>query len=116
MKVFQMNDYDWVASPWTAEETKEWYLKECGITPEDNLDEPKEISLEETIWDTYNGDDYDDIRKQLLHHNRTCKERKSLEINGQEFVIHDGINIKIPLKDVVNYDTKEPYIIASTEW
>jgi hypothetical protein len=116
MKVFKMNDYDWVASPWTAEETKEWYLKECGIAPEDNPEEPEEVSLEETMWDIYSEDDYEDIYNQLLHHNRTSKERKPLEINGQTFVMHDGVNIKKPLKDVIDYDVKEPYIVASTEW
>ena len=41
MRVFKLNEYDWVAAE-TMEEAIEWYLKETGLSREDAIDEPEE--------------------------------------------------------------------------
>lgn len=35
MKVYEMNDYEWVASNLSAEETNEWYKNEFGLSDDD---------------------------------------------------------------------------------
>ena len=45
VRLFRMNDFDWVAAE-TAEQANEWYIKEFGLSEED---QPIEDVMEEPI-------------------------------------------------------------------
>lgn len=50
MKVYKMNDCDWVAAK-SEEEAKVWYANECDFTQEEvNTDFEGEVSLEDTMF------------------------------------------------------------------
>lgn len=51
LKVFRLNDYDWVAVK-SFDEAVEWYMKYCNLDYEDAVDpscEPHECSTEMTV-------------------------------------------------------------------
>lgn len=49
MKVFKMNDCDWVVAT-SKEEAKSWYMNEVGFTAEEvDTDFEREVSLENTM-------------------------------------------------------------------
>lgn len=94
-KVFQMNDYDWVAGP-TLEECIKWYLTEY-IQVEDDQDnredyifDPLELSEESIDKYIYRTDDEPPVT-------RTFREELIFEMG-----IYDG--------------GSTPYLFASTEY
>lgn len=49
VKLFKMNDYDWVAAE-SAEQANEWYKKEFGVSDKEQpLEEVKQVSSTETF-------------------------------------------------------------------
>jgi hypothetical protein len=73
INIFKMDDYQWVISPWYAEDTHEWYLKECGLTEEDcSLDL---VELDENLqgyWFEIDEDQISEYEKVENVHGVTC--------------------------------------------
>jgi hypothetical protein len=103
MKVFRLNDFDWVAAE-TLENAVDWYVKETGIDKEDALDpayEPHEVSLKTTVWSS--PEDYLTEEEQGY-----AREYKKV---GNELLA------QIPFSRILEKENKsEPFIVASTEY
>lgn len=106
MKVFKMDDCDWVAAN-TIEEATEFYLKETGVEREEI--NPQEISLNACMWVEYWEDDVRDIidgpRNEVFNH-------KGMELMRMGYSVYRRLTLEEVLK---NGNHKEPFIIASTE-
>lgn len=102
MKVFRLNDCDWVAAE-TLDQAVEWYMKETGLDREGALDpahEPHECNLNETIWGTI--DYLNDEEKQQARYYK--------EWDGELYA-------RIPFSRIIEKDYKgEPFIIASVDY
>jgi hypothetical protein len=107
MKVFKMNDYDWVAAN-SAKEAKEWYIKE--FENDYDSEEFEEVSLDMILWCNYEEENYNEIRQQLEGSNEPVK------INNNTFLLSDGVKIQKTLKDLDVEHLDEPYIIASSDF
>lgn len=98
MKVFKMNDLDWVCAE-NEKQAKEYYKKECGL--EDDLQEEfvEEVSLSNTMFV-----DIDELPES---------EKKQFQV-GMPF--RDTILIYKTFEWVIQHDNiTSPCIIASTE-
>jgi len=106
-KVFQICDCDWVAAR-SKEEAIEWYLKKTGLDKEEIYEEPEECSLDNTMYDYYEGDDYDFIYQK-------CKANGgTIEYNGRKFIAYDGLQVLTTFREVLEKKhPKSPFIIAT---
>ena len=101
MKVFKMNDCDWVAHH-SEKQAKEFY-KEFTGTPMEDIEEffEGEVSLTDTMyWDA------ESVDKKDSNHNFSIQENSPY-----------GVCYKIPFSWAIkNYPELYPGIIASTEY
>lgn len=97
VKLFRMNDYDWVAAE-SAEQANEWYKKEYGLSDyEQPLDEVKEASSTETFLTPI-----EDLTE-------------SDKLMGFEIIKgHARIPFYHILATLESID--EPFLVGSTEW
>lgn len=96
MKVFRMNEFDWVAAK-SLDEAVKWYLKEFGLTREEI--EPKEVSLDET----------------MLYPCDRLNESE-LEKSGEFVLFYGEPHVRMTFREVLERDKiDEPCVIASTE-
>lgn len=96
MKVFQVNDCDWVAAK-SFEEAKEWYMKEYGFA-EDEIRGNEECSLEEAMW--------------VLLEDVPEEERYNIKEIKNDMA---KVTFKWVMENIFkNY--YEPYLIATTEY
>ncbi|MBW2084409.1 MAG: hypothetical protein JRI54_00030 [Deltaproteobacteria bacterium] len=110
MKVFQMDDCAWVAAH-SLEEAAEWYKKECGIDDEDI--DPKEVSLDGTMFDYYDGEDAEEL-KSIFHKH---PQIRSITTKDGVFIYRDMLQKKTTFREVIKKSNIEgPFIIACTEW
>jgi hypothetical protein len=105
IKLFKMNDYDWVAAE-SAEQANEWYIKEYGLTDDEQpIEEVREVSLE---------------TKMRMLYNEFTEDEKKYEINNFEIVGENNEFVKVPfsflLDDMWSGELEEPFHVASTEW
>lgn len=121
MKVYRFGDYEWVATNWDLEKTKEWYQAEFGLS-----DDEMEMDFEEC-----------DIDKQGQYVEFENEEKiKALEAEGiEEESVPDenGVNdigslLKrgsewfelVPFRKALEINeftpSSEPIVIATTEW
>ncbi|HDR3439649.1 TPA: hypothetical protein ACR3Z0_006590 [Bacillus thuringiensis] len=100
MKVFKMNDIDWVCAE-TEEQAKEYYKEECGIGDED-LNEyfEGEVSLQETMHINV-----DDLPYEEQQQCQTMMHR------GGELVVLRSFEWAIKQNNIT-----KPCVIASTEY
>ncbi|PEE04585.1 hypothetical protein [Bacillus pseudomycoides] len=100
MKVFKMNDFDWVCAE-TEEQAKVYYKKECGFDDEDiNEDFAGEVSLQEATYV-----DIDELPES---------EKNNLQCGRP---LGDSIVVRKTFEWVIKNDNiTSPCIIASTEY
>jgi hypothetical protein len=89
LKVFKMNEYDWVAAN-SLEEAKQWYMNECGVGKEE-VDEAKEISLDETMFVEYDGNNYESTKETILFLGH--KKKKMLYFPGLKKLLLLGTDL-----------------------
>jgi hypothetical protein len=110
MKVFKMNDCDWVAAN-SAEEAIKWYMKEFGVGRDEIYDELEEESLDREIWDYYNGKDRNVVLKMFQTNG------DEIVYNDMQFRFNDGLQVLTSFKKIIGNSIETvPYIIASTEY
>ena len=52
VKVYKLDDYSWIATPWGLEETVAWYNKEYGDLSKEEMDDIIECDIDkEGVWD-----------------------------------------------------------------
>ena len=97
VKLFKMNDYDWVAAE-SAEQANEWYKKEYGLSDED---QPLEEVTEETNTKTF----------------LTSIEDLTESDKLMGFEIIKG-HARIPFTHILATleEINEPFMVGSTEW
>jgi hypothetical protein len=114
MKVFRMNEWDWVAAE-TIEQAKEWYKNECGVYDEE-VEDAEEVPLTDTMFVEYNGEDYEQIKKTVLG---LSPKKHKMHFPGLEktFAVFGGSLMEEKTFKEVLKETKykPPFIIASTE-
>ena len=98
-----MNDYDWVAAE-SAEQANEWYIKECGLSKEE---QPIEEVREESIDKIFLIPIEEAIEEDKI---MNFEIKKVGETEFYKVPFSYSLNI---LKDV---DFEEPFIAGSTEW
>ncbi|HDX9654325.1 TPA: hypothetical protein ROY23_004846 [Bacillus wiedmannii] len=100
MKVFKMNDCDWVCAE-TEEQAKEYYKNECGFEDEDiNEYFEGEVSLQNTMH--ISVDDLSDEEQHMCH-----------------LMVHRGGELCVlkTFEQVINNENiTQPCIIATTEY
>jgi len=99
MRVFKMNDYDWVAAK-NEEEAKTFYEQ---FIDRDEIEEDfvGEVPLTETMWIPF-----DDL---------PLEEQKMTQLDMRNF--YGELHVRKTFKWVIeNEKTTTPYIISSTEW
>jgi hypothetical protein len=124
MKVFKMNEYDWVATPWDLEETIKWYTELTGTEKEEiygdecNLEKdgcfvPVNQELERFLDRLSEVNDIKECKLNIEYVSGIISDSKFGEIR-----IRDGWQIYLPLKDVLEHRSTDygPYIICSTEF
>jgi len=117
IKVYKMDEYNWVATKWNLEDTLKWYedLEEIDdkFTKED-IKNIQECNLEtDGMW-------WEATEKDI----EKLGDKEELCFNPNELTFGDikYINFEvckyISLRQALEYDGdfSEPYIIASTEW
>lgn len=119
MKVYKMNEYDWVATSLSKEATNKWYKKEIGLTKDNQpIDQVMEC----------------DTKKDGMYIEITFEEgHKILNRLNQEYRVHGskelrfvsrpgfGLAVWVTFETVLKEhryktDTRDPFIIASTEF
>lgn len=119
IKVYKMNEYEWLASKWSIEKTNEWYENHFDDNP---IEDVKECNLDtEGMW--YLTTDKKDIERlggsdELFSYEIINGNHKRKTQFG-DLIRRDGEIYKfISYRDAIQYDLdfKEPYCIASTEW
>ncbi|PFW87229.1 hypothetical protein COL32_27680 [Bacillus pseudomycoides] len=100
MKVFKMNDFDWVCAE-TEEQAKEYYKNECGFDDEDiNEGFVGEVSLQEATYV-----DIDELPES---------EKNNFQCGRP---LGDSIVVRKTFEWVIKNDNiTSPCIIASTEY
>ena len=106
VKVYRMNDYDFVASHLSLEATNEWYSKEYD---NNELDDVKELNIE-IDWMWYEIKDMDEKAKIFINNDLSYSDK----YKQVGFYIFEKVTLKEALERDGEY--KEPYIIASTEF
>lgn len=101
MKIFKMNDFDWVCAE-NEEQAKEFYEKESGFTREEIEDEfVGEVPLTETM---------------MIPFDELPPEEKATTTSADFKKFYGEIYVKRSFDWVIkNWELKEPCIIASTE-
>jgi hypothetical protein len=107
-KVFKMNDFDWVISPLSREETNEWYKKDLKIDDEDQpVDDVEECSEDGGFWSEC---DLSNIVDAIEH----AKPDEEIKVKHTH-----GYWIWTTFKDMIetykDRDITEPDYICSTE-
>lgn len=106
IRVFQMNDYDWVASKWGKKETNDFYNKEFGC--DNKLEDVYEIDMiKNGMWVEIDRDEYK---------NETIECCTGKPYFGAFKIIGDALCKYKKFGEVLKDDFTEPYVIASTEW
>lgn len=100
MKVFRLNDCDWVAAK-SLKEAKEWYMNETGVS-EDECDKDLECSLEQTM----------SIMWGQLPEEEKHNVQEIYSVGGEEFVIRSFSWVL----EKLNASATEPFLMASTEY
>lgn len=134
LKVFKMNDYEWVVSPLSKEETNEWYIKYVDCDAEDQLIEDVEECNIETDGMWLEIEDITKL-KEIQRYLRNLLNEKQIE-NKEQLLEIRKISDKTSIGDVIkhegmwceyvsfaeaikrlNYDDiTTPDFIATTEW
>ena len=112
MKVFKMNEYDWVAAK-GIDEAQESYLKDTGVGEEENpFDEITECDIDnEGVWVEVNDDK--ELAKLFNNPKGTFQDDGGL---GSYKIIGGDWFRKVPFRDVLPTEEQAPFVIASTEY
>jgi len=118
MKVYEMNDYEWVASNLSAEETNEWYKNEFGLS-DDDLDEPREVELDaDGMWVEYQDAQHiQELNEKDITEVRAETNKSSLGDlwkRGGTWYIYATFREALKLSGFT--PESEPMVIATTEW
>lgn len=119
LKVYEINDYDWVCAP-SKEEAKRYYLKQTGLTEDDIYPDKdiRECDLDkEGMWVEYEGR----VRVKELEAKGKTEENSggnwdigSMEKRGNTWFI------KVSFREAISWIQRKgsipPCIIASIEW
>lgn len=114
IRVYRVNEYDWVASNLDMEETNEWYKKEYGLDEEENpLEDVRECSLiNEGAWCIT----YDEKDITRLGENDEAKKDISMTSIGDLKREYLEVLKYTSFEEMLrNADFEEPTVIASTE-
>ena len=107
IKVYQMNEYDWVATPFDLEKTIQWYMDEVGML-EEEIQDVRECDIEkEGTWCEVTGI----IDMEQIKEKQAIGDKKFGDMKKQ----FGTVWIYTSFKDAIINDIKEPYIISSTE-
>jgi hypothetical protein len=101
MRVFKVNDYDWVAAN-SEKEAKEWYMNEFKLSEEDAFDDFHEVDIDKE-WMWFCWDDLPEEEKEW-----TVTDGKMI---GGEFFVKRNFRWVIEHRKI-----DSPCIIASTEY
>ncbi|MBB6625240.1 hypothetical protein H7E67_17630 [Clostridium gasigenes] len=133
IKVYKMNDYSFVASKWSIEETNKWYE---NLFDDNNIEDIEELNIKETgMWlETNNiehldrlGDSDEITSMKTVNGNSVgctqfgdlCTQFGDLCTQFGDLMRRSGgIYILTSYEDVLlmEGDFEEPYEIATTEW
>lgn len=116
VKVYQMNDFDWVSSQWDITKTNEWYAKEFD---ENDIDDVEECDLDKDgmWWVTKEQSDVERLGDAdalvSLDENGFCapKEGDLQRRNGE---LEKWITFREAIQ--LNSGKEFPYIISTTEY
>ena len=113
LKVYKMNDFSFVASDLSVEETNAWYEKEFG--EENNIEDIREVDLDnEGMWWLLTNENK---IQEFLYNGcvETMTETKFGSMMTRDYHdVYEFISYKEALKRSGEYT--EPYEIASTEF
>jgi hypothetical protein len=112
-KVYKMDDYSWVATPWDLDKTTEWYQQEYADLDAEDIQNIQEADItKECIWDEVSiGDTIVDEVKMANQSKPTVGEYRVLGGSVCRYItLQDALMRHVPL------DNPQPFIIASTEW
>ncbi|MTI82318.1 MAG: hypothetical protein FH756_00145 [Firmicutes bacterium] len=100
IKLFRMNDYDWVAAE-SAELANEWYKRECGL---DDSEQTLDMITEEPLTRTF-----------LIPHDEISEEELKM---GFEIITYgNGKFARVPFSHMMEREKmKPPCLAGSTEW
>ena len=117
MKVYKMNDYEWIASNWDARKTLDWYLKETGLSEEDNpLEDVRECDLDKDgmWWECLDREHINELEAQGI--TKTLKTKKpqfgNLEKVGNRWYVY--IPFREALKRYGFTEDSNPVLIATS--
>lgn len=115
IKVFMMNEYDWVASKLDKKETNEWYKDECSLDEEENpIEDVRECSLiNEGVW--WITKDENDIRV-IGESDELKKDINMISIGDLIRVGEDVYKFTSFEEFLRGWDSDKPQIIASMEY
>ncbi|MBS6501862.1 MAG: hypothetical protein KH415_09555 [Clostridium sp.] len=115
IKVFIMNEYDWVASKLDRKETNEWYKEEYGLDEEENpIEDVRECSLiNEGAWCI--TDDERDFEK-LGEGLEVKKDVNMTSIGDLKREGDDVLKFTSFEEFLFGWDSEKPQVIASKEY
>lgn len=115
IKVFMMNEYDFVASKLDKKETNEWYKKEYEFDEEENpLEDVRECSLlNEGAWCVTN-DEKDIVR--LGENDEVKKDISMTSIGDLKREYCEVLKFTSFEEILKGWDSEKPQVIASKEW
>ena len=102
IKLFQMNDYDWVCAE-SIEQANDWYKKEFDLSEEEQpIEDVVEVPLElEFLWHHTDAEYYLNVSQLEVEYIGKEKEKY----------------YKVPFSMMIDLDDCEmPYVAGSTEW
>ncbi|WP_346234522.1 hypothetical protein MKY04_12715 [Lysinibacillus telephonicus] len=104
-KIFKLNDYDWVAAE-TMDEAIEWYKNETGLSEEDAIDSPYEITEPNKLLIT------------IERVNKDEAEYKRYEKLQEKYMEHEESSVfKVPADELLAVEWEgKPYLLCSTEY
>lgn len=127
IKVYQMNDYEWWASKLDKRETLDFYLKETGVTEEENpLEDIRKCDIDkECVW--WETTDKEDIERlgdydEIVHYKDTRRGKVRNPQVGNLKRIGNEVYKYITLREAIKKHEEEygisdtPFMIASTDW
>jgi hypothetical protein len=119
MKVFKMNDYDWVTAQ-SKEQAQEWYLKEFKLEESDNpMDEVEECDIDKKgMWIPYENEEK--IQEYESRNTLSIVSDQRKTTFGDIKKLHGEWVMFVPFREAMAIfnitKDSEPHVIASTEW
>ena len=107
IKVYRITEYSWIATPWDLNKTVEWFESNFDNLEQEDIDDIKEVSLNDTFWIEVEWDT--PLNKHI----------QGEKLNVIEYTQEGGGKLQLTtFGDYINnleLEIKEPFEIVSTE-